>query len=149
MQSRFIFIIMALLLGAILPLQATINTRLSKIVGGPVVSAFVSFSVGTIALLLYLLITRQIHFNTIPFRQSSWWMWIGGLLGAFFVAGIVVLLPRLGVALSFSLVVAGQMAIAILFDHFGWIGTTVREISLGKIAGAILLIAGVFLIRKF
>ncbi|MBS1598232.1 MAG: DMT family transporter [Bacteroidetes bacterium] len=149
MQFRFVFIIMALLLGAILPLQATINTRLSKIVGGPVVSAFVSFSVGTIALLLYLLITRQIKLDTIPFRESSWWMWIGGLLGAFFVAGIVVLLPRLGVALSFSLVVAGQMAIAILFDHYGWIGTTVREISLGKIAGAILLIAGVFLIRKF
>jgi len=149
MQSRFVFIIMALLLGAILPLQATINTRLSKIVGGPVVSAFVSFSVGTIALLLYVLITRQIQLNKIPFGQSSWWMWIGGLLGAFFVAGIVVLLPRLGVALSFSLVVAGQMAVAILFDHFGWINTTVREISLGKIAGAILLIVGVFLIRKF
>src|ERR1043165_6788536 len=114
MQSRIAFIIMALLLGAILPLQATINTRLSKIVGGPVVSAFVSFSVGTIGLLLYLLITRQIKIDTIPFRESSWWMWVGGLLGAFFVAGIVVLLPRLGVALSFSLVVAGQMAIALL-----------------------------------
>ena len=149
MQFRFVFIIMALLLGAILPLQATINTRLSKVVGGPVVSAFVSFSVGTIALLLYLLITRQIKLDTVPFRESSWWMWIGGLLGAFFVAGIVVLLPRLGVALSFSLVVAGQMAIAILFDHYGWIGTTIREISLGKIAGAVLLIVGVFLIRKF
>jgi len=149
MQSRFVFIIMALLLGAILPLQATINTRLSKLVGGSVASAFVSFSVGTIALLLYLVITRQFSLHEIPFRQSSWWMWIGGLLGAFFVAGIVVLLPRLGVALSFSLVIAGQMAVAILFDHFGWLGTTVREISLGKIAGAILLIAGVFLIRKF
>jgi transporter family-2 protein len=118
-------------------------------VGGPVVSALVSFSVGTIGLLLYLVIARQIDFNAIPFRQTSWWMWIGGLLGAFFVAGIVILLPRLGVALSFSLVIAGQMAIAILFDHFGWMGTTVREISLGKIAGALLLIAGVFLIRKF
>ena len=149
MQSRFVFIIMALLLGAILPLQATINMRLSKLVGGPVVSAFVSFSVGTIGLLLYLVIARQIHLNAIPFRQTSWWMWIGGLLGAFFVAGIVILLPRLGVALSFSLVIAGQMAIAILFDHFGWMGTTIREISLGKIAGALLLIAGVFLIRKF
>jgi transporter family-2 protein len=41
------------------------------------------------------------------------------------------------------------MAIAILFDHYGWIGTTIREISLGKIAGAVLLIVGVFLIRKF
>jgi len=149
MQSRFVFMIMALLLGAILPLQAAINTRLSRIAGGSIAAAFVSFSVGTIALFLYLLITRQIHPQDIPFRQSPWWIWIGGLLGVFFVSGIIVVLPRLGVALSFSLVIAGQMALAILFDHFGWLGMTIREISFGKIAGAIFLIVGVFLIRKF
>ena len=149
MQPRFLFIIMALLLGAVLPIQATINARLSKTVSSSIVAAFVSFAVGTIALFVYLLLTRQLHFQEMSFRQSPWWIWTGGLLGTFFVAGIVILLPRLGVALSFSLVVAGQMLAAILLDHFGWLGTTVREISAGKIAGAILLIIGVFLIRKF
>jgi transporter family-2 protein len=149
MQSRFFFIIMALALGAILPVQAAINTRLARTVSSPVVAAFVSFAVGTVALLSYLLIAREIHVGQIPFRQSPWWLWIGGLLGAFFVAGIVVLLPRLGAALSFSLVLAGQMGIALLLDHFGWFGVAIKEISLGRIAGAILLIAGVYLIRKF
>jgi len=149
MQSRFLFIIMALILGALLPVQAIINARLSKVVSSSIVTAFISFAVGTIALFFYLLISRQIHFQDIPFRQSPWWIWIGGLLGTFYVAGIVVLVPRLGVALSFSLVIAGQMMIAILFDHFGWLGISIREISFGKIAGAILLIAGVFLIRRF
>jgi len=148
MQSRFLFIAMALALGAVLPIQAAINARLAKTAGSPVMSAFVSFAVGTIALMLFLIITRQFNFRFIS-AQSPWWIWTGGLLGTFFVAGIVVLLPRLGVVLSFSLVLAGQMFAAILFDQFGWLGVAVREISPGKIIGSVLLIVGVILIRKY
>jgi transporter family-2 protein len=148
MQSRFLFIAMALALGAVLPIQAAINARLAKTAGNPVMSAFVSFAVGTIALMLFLIITSQPTFRFIS-THSPWWIWTGGLLGTFFVAGIVVLLPRLGVVLSFSLVLAGQMFIAIIFDQFGWLGVAVREISPGKIIGSILLIVGVILIRKY
>jgi len=148
MQSRFAFIIMSLLIGAILPIQAIINARLSKLVNGPIVAAFISFAVGTIALFLYLLVSRQFHLTEISIRQSPWWIWTGGLLGTFFVAGIVILVPRLGVALAFSLVIAGQMVAALIFDHFGLMGVSIREISWGRIAGAILLVAGVLLIRK-
>jgi bacterial/archaeal transporter family-2 protein len=148
MQARVLFVLMALTLGAILPVQAIVNARLSKIVDNPVLAAFISFAIGTIALFLYLVLARQFHFQGADFRRSPWWIWIGGLLGTFFVAGIVVLVPRLGVALAFSLVIAGQMGVALIIDHFGWLGVTVREISWGRIAGAILLVAGVFLIRK-
>jgi len=53
------------------------------------------------------------------------------------------------VVLAFSLVIAGQMIASMLFDQFGWLGVAVREISLGKIAGVVLLIAGVVMIRRF
>lgn len=148
MQSRVLFILMALALGAILPMQAAINARLAKTAGSPVMAAFVSFAVGTVALMLFLLITGQFQFRFIS-SSSPWWIWTGGILGTFFVAGIVMLLPRLGVVLSFSLVLAGQMFAAILFDQFGFLGLAVREISPGKIIGAVLLIAGVILIRKY
>lgn len=149
MQSRLLFISMALVLGAILPMQAAINARLAKTAdNNPVMAAFVSFAVGTIALLIYLILAGQFNFRYVS-GNSPWWIWTGGLLGTFFVAGIVILLPRLGVALAFSLVIAGQMLTAILFDQFGWMGLAVKEISAGKIAGAILLIIGVILIRKF
>ncbi len=139
---------MALALGAVLPIQAAINARLAKTAGNPVMAAFVSFAVGTIALMLFLIISGQFQFKFVS-TQSPWWIWTGGLLGTFFVAGIVVLLPRLGVVLSFTLVLAGQMFVAILFDQFGWLGVAVKEISAGKIIGAILLVAGVLLIRKY
>jgi bacterial/archaeal transporter family-2 protein len=148
MQSRLLFIAMALALGAILPMQAAINARLAKTSGSPVMAAFISFAVGTFALMLFLLIAGQFRFRFIS-SSSPWWIWTGGLLGTFFVAGIVILLPRLGVVLSFSLVLAGQMFAAILFDQFGWLGVAVREISAGKIIGSILLIIGVILIRKY
>ena len=149
MQSRLLFIAMALALGAILPMQAAINARLAKTAGSP--------GDGSV----YFFCSRNdcpddfsyslpVSFNSDLFLlQSPWWIWTGGLLGTFFVAGIVVLLPRLGVVLSFSLVLAGQMFAAILFDQFGWLGVAVREISPGKIIGAILLIVGVILIRKY
>jgi transporter family-2 protein len=148
MQSRLLFIVMALALGAVLPMQAAINARLAKTAGNPVMAAFVSFAVGTIALMLFLIITGQFKLGFIS-AQSPWWIWAGGLLGTFFVAGIVILLPKLGVVLSFSLVLAGQMFAAILFDQFGWLGLAVKEISTGKIIGSVLLIIGVVLIRKY
>jgi len=141
--------LMALGCGAILPTQAAINFRLSKNVGGPVLAAFVSFAVGTIALLLYLGISGQLNPRTLFGQPSPWWMWIGGLLGIFYVVGIVMLVPRLGVALAFSLVVAGQAIMAVVFDHFGWLGVNIQHITAGKIIGTLLLIAGVILIRKF
>jgi bacterial/archaeal transporter family-2 protein len=149
MQSRLLFIAMALALGAILPLQAAINARLAKTAdNSPVMAAFVSFAVGTIALMIFLIVAGQFNLRFAS-SGSPWWIWTGGLLGIFFVAGIVVLLPKLGVALAFSLIIAGQMLTAILFDQFGWMGLAVKEISAGKIAGAVLLIIGVILIRKF
>ena len=148
MQSRILYIVMALALGAVLPIQAAINARLAKTAGNPVMAAFVSFAVGTIALMLFLILSGQFQFKFVS-AQSPWWIWTGGLLGTFFVAGIVILLPRLGVVLSFTLVLAGQMFVAILFDQFGWLGVAIKEISPGKIVGAVLLIAGVLLIRKY
>lgn len=149
MQSKWLFIFMAFLLGAILPTQGAINSRLARAVGDPVMAAFISFAVGTVALFLYLVLSGHANWKAISQHPTPWWIWTGGLLGTFFVAGITVLLPRLGVALAFSLVIAGQMAAAILFDQFGLLGVAVREISPGKIVGALLLIAGVVLIRKF
>src|ERR1700688_1656511 len=113
MQPRFLLIIMALISGAILPIQATINFRLSKNVGGPIIAAFISFAVGTIGLLLYLIISKQFNFRELVAQPSPWWIWIGGLLGTFYVAAIVMLVPRLGVALAFSLVVTGQTITAL------------------------------------
>ena len=74
---------------------------------------------------------------------------LGGLIGACYVSLIIVVVPRLGMAMAFSLLVGGQMALALLLDHTGWLGTAPHPLNLPRLAGAGMIVAGVALIRKF
>jgi len=138
---------MAFIAGTILPIQAALNGKMGKAVQHPMVAAFISFSVGALALLLYLLLARQPLSLTMAYKQAPWYAWLGGVIGTFYVVASIVLLPRLGVALTFGLVIAGQLFISLLMDHYGWLGVPIRPINLYRIAGVVLLIIGVVLIR--
>jgi transporter family-2 protein len=81
--------------------------------------------------------------------DAPWWVWLGGLCGAFYVVGSVVAAPRLGAATLVALIFAGQAVSSLLVDHFGWVGFDEQPISLGRIAGVLLLAAGVVLVRSF
>jgi transporter family-2 protein len=48
-----------------------------------------------------------------------------------------------------ALLIAGQMGMSLVMDHFGWLGIPAQPISMWRILGAILLFTGVVLIRKF
>jgi bacterial/archaeal transporter family-2 protein len=93
--------------------------------------------------------------NKIPFsavlaaRHAPPVLWMSGLLGAFFVTTTILIAPRLGIALTFGLVIAGQMLVSLIFDQFGLLGMPVKELSVMRLIGAALLVAGVILIRKY
>jgi len=147
--NNYFFIILAIVAGMAMPTQAAINNKLAISVGSPITAAFISFFVGTIALFLYILATGIPLGNVLDAKNASAIAWTGGILGAFFVASTVTLVPRLGVALTFSLVIAGQMLITLVIDHFGILDVPVKEISIPRILGVTLITIGVILIRKF
>ncbi len=149
MSSTYFYIILALLAGAMMPTQAATNNRMADFVNGPILSAFISFFVGTAALLMYILISGTSLGGIAGARNAPAIAWIGGFLGAFFVASAVTLVPKLGVALTFSLIVAGQMLVTLIIDHFGFLGVPVKEVSLARIGGVLLITLGVILIRRF
>jgi len=132
-----------------MPTQAAVNNKMAAVVDSPVIAAFVSFVVGTIGLLVFIIAAGTPLGNLASAKEAPPIAWIGGLMGAFFVAATVTLVPRLGVALTFSLIVAGQMLITLVLDHFGFLGVPVKEVSLMRILGVILITGGVVLIRKF
>jgi len=140
--------VLAFSVGCVLPLQAGINNRLARSVSNPVTSAFISFAVGLVALGIYLAVTRQFQLDLAAARQQPAWIWIGGLMGAFYVTSLTILLPRLGATLSFSLIIGGQLLVAMLVDHFGWLNVPVSEISLRKVIGVVFMIVGVVLLRR-
>lgn len=148
-MGKFIFIFMAFVAGALLPVQAAFNARMGKISGSPMIAAFVSFAVGTIALLIYLLISKQQVSFADTAKATPWYVWFAGILGCFYVASSVMLLPRLGVALTFGLVIFGQLIVALIIDHYGLFGAVIKTINVYRILGVILLVSGVILIRKF
>ena len=132
-----------------MPTQAAINNKLSLFVDSPILAAFISFFVGTLGLFVYVLIAGVPLGNLISAKNAPAFAWIGGLLGAFFVTSTVVLVPRLGVAMTFSLIIAGQMLITLVIDHFGLLGVPVKEVSLARVGGILLITAGVVLIRRY
>lgn len=141
--------LLVFLAGAILPIQAGFNIQIGKTVQQPVFAAFASFLIGTVALFIYLLVIK-FNFSTISATQSaSPIFWTAGILGAFYVASVIIIAPKLGTALTFSLIVGGQMIISLILDHFGLLGFSIKEISWQRILGVVFLVLGVLLIRKY
>lgn len=149
MSNTYLYILLALAAGAMMPTQAATNNKMAGVVDSPILSAFISFFIGTVALFVYILISGSPLANLSAAKDAPPVAWIGGLLGAFFVTAAVTLVPRLGVAMTFSLIIAGQMLVTLVIDHFGLLGVPVKEITLARIGGILLITGGVVLIRKF
>jgi len=61
--------------------------------------------------------------------------------------GLIQLLPCLGAASVVALLVTAQMLGSIAFDHFGLFGPPQQRADFYRLAGAVLLISGVILLR--
>lgn len=131
-----------------LPLQAAVNVRLRELLGNPIRASLVSFVIGTVLLVGLSLLTREPLPALSAFARAPWWTWLGGIFGAFFIVATIVVVPRLGSAFTFALVVAGQMSAAMIIDRFGLLGSTQTPLSATRILGAALLVGAVVLIRK-
>jgi transporter family-2 protein len=118
------------------------------VLGHPLHATLVNFLVGIAAVFG---VALAVGLRTPPPEQwsrTSVWMYLGGVIGAVYVAGVVVLAPRLGAVTLTALVVTGQLGAALLLDHFGWLGFEAHPVSPTRVVGALLLVAGVVLIRR-
>ena len=133
--------------GALTALQGPANARLSQGVGSVINGALVSFIIGTVALAVIALF-MQVRPEGQAVRSIPWWGWLGGLYGCLFVTSIAWGVPKLGVSTTLTVVVAGQLLLAVVLDHFGAFGTPVQPISWSRIAGLLMVIGGVLLVRR-
>ncbi|MGH9944471.1 MAG: DMT family transporter [Pyrinomonadaceae bacterium] len=145
----WLYLLLAALAGAFMPVQAGINSQLARWMSHPVQAAFVSFAVGTLALFAYCVALRQPVPSLGHLGATPWWVWTGGLLGAFFVTAATILVPRIGATMLLSASIAGQMGVSLLLDHYGLIGLPERPVSAWRVVGVVLVVAGVLVIRRF
>jgi transporter family-2 protein len=131
-----------------LAVQVGMNAQLRKVLQSANSAALISFLVGTTALLALLVVTR----TALPTRDSiaavPAWAWFGGLFGAFYVAISTIVASELGAASLLALALMGQLAMALVVDHFGWLGLPVNPITLTRLAGVGLLGVGVWLVTR-
>jgi transporter family-2 protein len=137
----------ALLSGAFAALQTPTNAMLARAVNSPVNAALISFAVGTAALFV-VAFALGVKPNAAAMRGLPPFAWAGGLYGAFFVTAAAFAAPRVGLALFIALLIAGQLGMALLLDHLGAFGLPRQPVSPVRIAGALLILAGVVLVRR-
>ena len=126
MLIKLIFPLLALIGGMALATQGQINGGLGKKIG-VIESSFMNFAVGGLVLLLILLLFFG-HGNISAISTVPKWQIIGGLLGSFFVVIQVIVVPKIGVSATFMAVIAGQIILSVVIDHFGFFGGQITRL---------------------
>ena len=144
---KWTFALLALVAGALLPLQALVNARLGKATTGGLFASACSFLIGTVAILAVLVVMRQPLPALDTLQRLPAWVWVGGLLGAFFVCVATLAVPRIGAASLVALAVGGQMLAALACDHFGVLQAP-QPATASRLFGALLVLGGAALVME-
>ena len=146
MQAIYLYAL-ALGAGVSVAVQQVLNGGLRIALASPAWAGFVSYVGGLLTMIVVLIALGERLPSWKAIADTPWWAWSGGVFGGVFILLMILLLPSLGAATLIALVVAGQMATAITLDHFGAFGLAPHPISVSRLLGAALLIAGVVLIK--
>lgn len=143
-----VYIALALITGAGVAVQSLINARLRVVLGGPFWAAIGQFVVGLMLLIVLAAATRQPAptFGDVP--RAPWWVWTGGAFGAAFIVTSIVLTPRMGTAVTLASMTVGQLLMALVLDHNGWLGGPIIRLSPLRLLGAVMLLGGILLMRS-
>lgn len=140
-------LLLAVIAGAVVPFQSAINANLGRGLGHPLWATLVSLLV-SILVLLPIMLALRVPLPSMAFiSRAPLWMWAGGAFGVCFISLALVLLPKLGASGFMALALAGQVVASLVLDHFGWFGLVQRQVSLPRVLGVVMLIAGVILIQ--
>lgn len=148
LKSNLIYLLLALVTGALIPIQAATNAAFSKSTGNPYITGAVVFVIGLAAMLVFLFVTK----TALPERQhltaAPAYSYLGGIIVAIYVVMITILVPRIGVGTAIAFIVTGQILCAVTIDHFGLFNVQVRHVDVSRIAGVLLMIGGIYLVMK-
>jgi transporter family-2 protein len=140
--------ILGLVAGFGLAVQVGMNSQLRRVLQSANLAALVSFTVGTLALVLVVVAMRA----PLPPRETlasvPFWVWLGGLPGAFYVASSTIVATELGATTLLGLALVGQLATALIIDHYGWMGLPENPITWNRVAGVALVGIGVWLVSR-
>jgi len=146
MDSKGLAVAATILAGALIALQAPINSKLGGR-AGTLPAATVSFAIGLIVLVGLVAVMGQLG-RVGDARGAPWWYLAGGVLGAIYVSTVLVTVRELGAGGVTAATIAGQLTLSLVIDQLGLLGVARQPITAAKVAGVVLLGAGVALIVR-
>ena len=141
--------VLAAVAGAAMAVQMAVNAALGKALGSPIHASFISFFTGWIILIFIAAALKQ-NFKNLKEafgKARPWWIYIGGVLGGSFVLGGTFLTPRIGAGEVVIIALTGQILSSIVVDKFGLLGVAKKPVGALKIAGLLIMVAGVALVK--
>ncbi|HXS36295.1 MAG TPA: DMT family transporter [Flavipsychrobacter sp.] len=147
-NNNILYFALALITGALIPVQAATNAAFSKSIGNPIATGLMVFIIGLIGMLLFSFFSKTPLPTLQGLKQAPAYGYIGGLIVAIYVIMITILTPRIGVGASIGLIITGQLLCAVAIDHFGLFNVAVRHITISRFIGMLLMIAGIYLVMK-
>ncbi len=148
---KILLALVGILMGAMFTCQSGVNSTLKTHLTHPAQAALLSFTTGTVilaVLCLGLWLQDRQPFFAGGVGQIPWWGWAGGFIGAFNVSFAVILAPRLGALLLALTLIAGQIMAAIVLEYYGALGYPKYPLTLNRVMGAALVLAGVALVLR-
>jgi transporter family-2 protein len=142
---NWFILLLVLIAGAATSIQASVNGTLGKKVGA-IEAAFVSFLVGTVFLFALYIFTRK--GNLMAALELPKWQLTGGILGAVYITIMVIAVPKIGMTVAMVTLIAGQLTMSTIVDHFGLIGDRNIPLDYNRAVGLVLMMISVFLFCK-
>lgn len=145
--SSIVLALAALIAGALVPFQAASNATLGRALGHPLWATVASLLVSMMVIVPIVLIMRAPAPSIQQAAQLPLWAWFGGIAGVIYITSALLLTPRLGATHFIVCVIAGQMLTSLLIDHFGLMGLPIKEATLGRIVGVVLILLGTLIVQ--
>ena len=145
MQPTILIILIGLVGGVAVGLQSPMASMISQRLG-TWESIFIVHAGGTLLALIPLLFLGG--GKLAEWRSLPWYALWAGIFGLVVIAAISYMIPRIGVAGSIITVVAGQLFVGTILDHFGWLGAVERPLDAPRLLGLGILMLGVWLTVK-
>jgi len=142
----FGLVVLTVLIGTLLPVQAGLNAELTKILKHPFLGAFISFFMGAVTLAVIILCQRTPVGDLKRIFSIPPQYFLGGMMGALFVGSSIFMIPRLGATTMMASFVVGQLISSIIIDHNGWFNLPTYSVTPMRILGIIMLFAGLWLV---
>tara|TARA_R110002072_G_scaffold36301_7_gene107057 strand:- start:1456 stop:1920 length:465 start_codon:yes stop_codon:yes gene_type:complete len=143
-EQPVFYVLLMCVAGFGIPVMAALNGGLGAKLESPALATSILFIVGAVVSLTYLFFLgggpRSPIGQPIPII-----FYMGGVFVVFYILSITWVIPRFGVANAISLVLLGQLLSMTVINHFGLLGTLQNSISVQRVGGLGLMIAGVFL----